>query len=134
MQSRAALLLVIVLFFTACKKDHVGDCKTDRVGSCESLRDDLAANDKTRVEVAVNNAIAQLHSNEHTAKNLADLATALSSRCGVTATVLCFGCIYTYLGQSEMKVSFNSGGATITKVIDITSKGSNKMVFVNMHD
>lgn len=127
MKNGAVLLLSFALTFFSCEKDHAGN-------RCERLADGIVANNVDEVKAAVNNAIDKLHNKEHTAANLSSLATLLSSRCGLRVEVLCVGCIYTDPAQSEIRISANSAGTSITKVIDITYTASNIMVFRSMHD
>ncbi len=127
MQKSAVLILTLVVLFASCKKESDGY-------NCERLKDGIATNNVEKVKIEVNNAISQLQSNDHTAANLSRLVTILSSGCGVTAELLCFSCIETNPPQSEIKVSFNSAGNTLSKVIDITHSASNKMIFRSMHD
>lgn len=127
MQKGVLLLLTYTLLFVSCKKERADS-------NCERLQDGIVANNVDKVKAAVNKAISQLQSRDHTAGNLSSLATVLSSRCDATAEVLCFSCIYTNPAQSEIRVSINLGGTILTKVIDITDSVSNKMVFWNMHE
>jgi hypothetical protein len=127
MQKGGVLLLILPLLFISCKKEHADN-------NCKRLKDGIVANQADNVKAAVNTAISQLQSKDHTAENLSALATLLTTKCGATAEVLCFSCIYTNPSQSEISVTFHSGGTTYTKVIDITNSVSNKMVFWNMHE
>lgn len=127
MQKITVLILTLIVLFASCKKESDGY-------NCERLKDGITTNNVDIVKTQVNNAISQLQSNDHTAGNLSSLVTILSQGCGVTAEFLCFSCIYTYPPQSEIKVSFNSAGNTLSKVIDITHSSSISMVFRSMHD
>ena len=84
----------------------------------------------------VTTAISSLPSKAHTQQNLQALASALSNKCGLTAKVLCYSCIYTLPEQSEIRISIPDGINIVNKTIDISSTSiSNKtMKFVGMHD
>ncbi|HEX2534885.1 MAG TPA: hypothetical protein VHK69_14170 [Chitinophagaceae bacterium] len=98
------------------------------------MKEGLVANNAGKVEKAINEAIARLEDEEHTADNLSRLATLLSSSCGITAEALCFSCNYSDPPQSEMQVTFQSGGTTRTKMIRITHAPSQRMIFRSMYD
>lgn len=55
------------------------------------------------------------------------------NKCGVVATGLCYGCIYTNPTISEIRIAVQAGTLTTTRVLDLTSKNS-KFVCINMHE
>ena len=85
------------------------------------------------VKTAINNYIDNLPSNLHTMEDLTKLTEYISANC-TNATVFCYGCIYTYPGQSEITITVNSSGTSIKKIIDITGHPYEKMRFANFHN
>ena len=100
---------------------------------CESLHDGMQNNDVNEVKIQITRFIDALPSQLYTAQNLDKLVAAISGQCGATAQVLCFDCVKTYPGQTEIKISFPA--SSIQKVIDISYTLSiNKMKVISMHD
>lgn len=121
----SSVLVLSVVLMTACKK-HSSE-------SCEKLKTAIATNNTQDVKGMIGQFINRLPSNDYTAQNLNNLAASLS-QCDISATVLCFDCIDTYPGQSEIRLSFTSSGSVIDKTIDVShSPSDNKMKVVNMH-
>lgn len=116
-------ILIMTLLLSACKKE--GDDGFD----CSRFRQGVVANDKDKVAASLGGLLTS-----YSRENLNQLAGAVSSRCGINATVLCFDCVYTLPAQSELKISFTEGGTTIDKVLDISYSSGNKMRIVGMHD
>lgn len=108
--------------------------KQDLELNCNSLKEGIISNDINRVKLSFSNFIADLEDKTHTSQNLTSLAQNISSSCSIKVDVLCYGCIKTLPAQSELKISFSSSGATITKVVDISEENSREMRFINMHD
>jgi hypothetical protein len=65
-------------------------------------------------------------------ENVQKLAEMISIQCQVNATVVCIECIKTLPTQSEIRLTFSSGGNQYSKVIDIVSM--NPIAFGGMHD
>lgn len=131
MQKKALLLLVISisLVFAACKK-----IKQEK--ACDQLVAAMQAADVTKAGEAIANYINTLPSKEYTEANLNKLMNAITtSKCGITASQLCFDCIKTLPSMSEFRISIQTGSTTLSKTIDISYLISdNRMRFVNMHE
>ena len=123
------LLLASVGAFAGCKKDSPQQ-------RCKDLTNAIAVNDLETVKTIITKYIDQLSSKTHTEENLQKLVQSLSGKCSITAKTLCYNCIYTFPGQSEIRISFISGGTTIEKTIDISSISTTNenMKFVSMHE
>jgi hypothetical protein len=102
--------------------------------NCSTLKEGMTGNDVARVKLSISRFIAALPSKKHTSENLTALTQKLEAGCSVTVEAICFSCIYTLPAQSEITVSFSSGGTTVRKVIDISETDEKEMRFVNMHD
>jgi hypothetical protein len=125
---RNSILLVFTfLLLSGCKKETL-------TKNCAKLKEAVAANNTEQVSKIITEYIGNLPSDDYTAQNITKLTQNISNLCDVTSGVYCFNCIQTLPGQSEIWVSFLSGGATIKKTIDITYTPANKMKFANMHE
>jgi riboflavin transporter FmnP len=119
----------VLLLFMACKKQNA---VTD---NCASLQQGMVAGDIAGVGATITNYINTLPSNIYTEQNLQALAGAIrGGSCNITATIDCFNCIKTLPAQTEIQISFSSGGTTISKTIDITYTANNVIRFNSMHD
>ena len=127
---RIVFAFVCLLFITSCEKEQEAGTK------CKELQDAFFSGDETKVKEAVTKAIYTLPSKTHSQQNLTALAGSLTNQCGITAKVLCFGCIKTLPEQSEIRLSVTDGTRVLNKTIDIsaTSITNQTMKFVAIHD
>ncbi len=109
----------------------LGSCKKNvlSVSDCNSLRQGLIAEDVKMVSSALKDELT-FYSRE----NLNKLAITVSNKCNVTASEVCFNCIYTEPAQSELRVLFNQSGNSVEKIIDISYTSANQMKIVNIHN
>lgn len=121
--SSVILILTVILLISGCKKE------SDDGFDCSRFKQGVIANDKDKVATSLGGLLTS-----YSRANVNQLAEAVSSQCGINATVLCFDCVYTLPAQSELKISFTEGGTTIDKVLDISYSSGNKMRIVGMHD
>jgi hypothetical protein len=125
---RISFLIILCAILTpGCKKDS-----SDQ--QCQKLKDGMAANNTETVKTVITQFINQLPSNSYTQNNLNYLASSLSGQCTISAKVLCFDCILTLPGQSEIRLSFIFSPSLVEKTIDISYSPDNKMKVVNMHE
>lgn len=127
MQKAALLSFIIITLLISCRRNTLND-------NCESLKDGMVANEVAAVQTAINNFIAGLPDKHYSETNIRALANRISLECNVTVEVLCFDCIQTLPSQSEIKISFNSGGGVMAKCIDLSYNADNKMTYRGMHD
>ncbi len=129
MATRFSLILIaLVITAGSCKKDTLQ--KVD----CEKLKQGILADNKDQVRSEINSLINNLSSAANTPENLTALAQAISAQCDITATVLCFGCIYTLPSQSEIRLATSLSGTAVSRTVDISYDSENKMKFVSMHE
>ncbi len=122
------LILLTGLLFVSCQKETIAE------DYCTKLKDGIVINDKEQIKLIINNYISKLPSDIYSEANLIKLIETISRDCNISTSIYCFACIYTLPSQSEISLSFVSGGSTIQKTIDITYNTANKMIFWNMHD
>jgi hypothetical protein len=108
----ALLLLAGLPFLTACSKDG------DRPPDCQQLKDGVISLNKEEVKLEITAFINSLPAKTHTQLNLQRLVDAINSRCGNTASVLCYACIDTLPEQSEIRLSYSSGGGIVHQIIE----------------
>ena len=121
------LILALSFSILTCSKNNPEQ-------DCQSLKNGITDNNHTVVQSVITQFINRLPSKNYTSQNLTELATSIFEHCTVTVDVLCFDCIKTLPTQSEIKISFNTFGTIISKVIDISYSPDNTMKFVNMHE
>ncbi len=122
------VLAIMLLTQLSCTKD-------DATENCPQLKAAMVADDTATVNLLVTDYINNLSSKFYTEKNLNDLAAAIASQCTITARVLCFDCIQTLPGQTEIEVTFSNNGSTVRKIFDISYRlQTNIIVFGSMHD
>jgi hypothetical protein len=120
--------LFTILVGTGCKKD------SQTTGNCINLKEAIINNDIELMRKAVNKlcddvALSPAPGGTLFPSQMQDeLVKALNQ--GVAAKTLCYFCIQTNPGQSEISVS--AGG--ITRVIDIAFTNNQRIEFWNMHD
>jgi hypothetical protein len=118
------LFVAMLLFlFAGCKKDRLSNL------NCNKLKAGLFANDKAIVSSSLTSLLG-VYSKE----NLETLVVGISNDCDISAKSLCFDCIYTLPSQSEIQLTFNQSGNSISKVLDISYTQDNKMKIVGIHN
>jgi hypothetical protein len=123
----AVIALLLVIIFFSCRKESMNN-------RCNSLKEGIVGNDPGQVKTAITGFISGLQNNDYTEANINQLSQLITSSCDVVVDVFCFDCIKTLPGQTEIRISFNAGGASATKIIDLSYTSSNKIIFQNMHD
>jgi len=124
------LFLTSILFIvvaTGCRKE------ASSASSCEILKQALINDDKEQARMAITAMINKLPSKAYTVQGLDMLSNSIYGQCGMNAEIYCFNCIKTLPSQTEIEVSFNSGGSRIQKTIDISYTAVNEMIFSNIH-
>ncbi len=121
------VLLFSCFFLCACKKDSVGN-------DCQNLKKALISNNTAEAKLIIGYYIDRLPNKEYTAQNLNALAKSFSNDCNFKTEVLCFDCIDTLPGQSEIQIKFTNNLLVTTKVIDISYSPDNKMKCAGFHD
>ena len=99
-----------------------------------SISERLARRELEAATAAIERRINGLAAKKYSEQNLNNLATSLFHGYNVSAEVLCFSCIKTLPPQSEIKISFFSGGSAIRRIIDISYTEDNNIKFVGMHE
>ena len=117
--------LLILLAVLGCSKDKF---------TCEDNRNALQQTDTDKVKTFIELHIASLPSPDYNEANINQLAASISNECGFAAAVNCFDCIKTLTSQTEIVVSFNTGGGTLQRTIDLSYSSSNKIVFRSVHN
>lgn len=127
MRKAALITLVLLALFISCRKENMK-------GNCDNLKEGIAANDVSKVKMAINNIINGLRSTDYNEPNVTNLCQHISSGCSVTAEFSCYDCIKTNPSQTEIIISFIDGGTSRVKIVDISYTSQKRMTFHNMHD
>lgn len=122
------LVLAGLPFLSACSKD------SNRLPDCQQLKEGVISLDKEKVKQEITAFINNLPVKTHTQLNLQRLVDAINSRCGNTATLVCYACIKTLPEESEIVLRYPVPGGIAHQVIDISSDKEQKMIFINMHE
>lgn len=126
--SFSIILLTLTISLFSCSKDN-----ELRPPSCERLTNAISHDDAAQIIAAIEDYVNNLPSQAYTKTNLENLVAAIngSGNCSVTASLLCFDCIYTLPAQSEITVSLPLNGQ---KTIDLTPDHLQKIKVLNVHD
>jgi len=66
--------------------------------------------------------------------NLVTLVNRINGSCpALTAEIICYACIETWPAMSELNVTFNSSGTTVTKVLDILTPNEDILSYAGVH-
>jgi len=118
----AIIITGLISSLTACKKELNNS-------DCDNLRNGLLMNDTKLVAKSIGSLLTS-----YSEGNLDELASKITDRCNIPATVDCFNCIKTNPPQTEMIFSLVQAGTTIQKRLDISYTPDNKMKILNVHD
>ena len=118
-------LSFFITVLISCKKEPVNsfNCSNLKVG-IKSGKTDLVKNEINKICVNLSEPIVK--------EKVKKLVEIISSKCNMSASVLCTECIYTAPPQSEIKISFTIAGTEYSKVIDIISR--DPIGFAGMHE
>jgi len=116
-----------LLWLSACTKTIV----TER---CENLKIAMMTSNVTMAKTAINHYVNMLPSKAYTQQNVEKLVNIIESSCPCTAELLCFDCITTLPSQTEIWVSFTSGGSATTRIFDLSYTTSNRIEIRTMHE
>ena len=120
-------IVLVVILSAGCKKNS-------QYLVCDMLKEGMITDNTGEVKSVITLFITRLPGKTHTQINLELLASYIG-QCNISAEVLCFNCIYTYPGQSEIRLSFTSEGSTVEKTLDISnSPDDSNMKMLSMHD
>jgi len=119
----AIMITGLISTLIACKKETLDN------SDCDNLKEGLLMNDTKLVTKSIGSLLTS-----YSEGNLDELASKITDRCNIPATVDCFNCIKTNPPQTEMIFSFVQPGATIQKRLDISYTPDNKMKILNVHD
>lgn len=132
MQRFCVSLLLILISFNACKK-------TDPLQpDCEQLYNALKTSNESVAATEINLLIEKVQSRVSKDKIwsievLTLLVEELNHCENIQAAFICFECIETLPVQSEIEISIQDNGATVTKTLDL-ARTPNNFVSVNIHD
>jgi hypothetical protein len=131
---KKAVFFAILIIITSCKKDTIEH------PDCELLKTGLAELNENIVKNEIEKLTADLHPHPDPEdvigqmQNLRTLADRLGSYCsGLTISVLCYGCIYTFPAMSEILVEFEYEGTTKKVVIDIITSDKDILRYGGVH-
>jgi hypothetical protein len=116
---------IFISIFISCRKEKLNSF------DCSNFQKGIILDSASLVKNEINKICSRL-TEPTTQQKLQKLTETISSKCNITAIVLCSGCIYTLPAQSEIRVTFSEGGIQFSKVIDIISR--NPLAFAGMHD
>jgi maleate cis-trans isomerase len=121
-------IATLTLIFSACRKNAV-------TAECEKFRIAIVESDIVTARNAITIFISKLPSQKYSKENLDKLAAYITSRCAVSANVLCYSCIKTSPEQSEIKLTLTlPDQRQVKKIIDVTYTPERIMKVLNMHD
>lgn len=120
-------MVQFIVVISGCSKDR------DQSGDCNKLQQAIVSGNPDEVETEINKICVSLTGVEDSRQGLETLTNKISSFCNINAEALCYNCIYTMPGQSEIMLSFMNAGVQKNKIIDIIYS-DNKFSFRGMHN
>lgn len=126
MTRKFVFLFVLSTFLISCDKDEAV--------KCENLAEALATNNQEAARGFFNQWIKGLSSKNYNQPNLAELVSDINADCSLTASLHCFDCIMTLPEQSEVSLSFQYNGNTITRYADFSRSADNKIIYLDFHE
>lgn len=127
------LLLPLAILALGCEKDN-----SER---CEGLRTAVQNDDIGAVKEIVNRLTADLNAQAATATDpdghyntYLTLIDRLNDECDLNATGVCYACIDTYPGTSEIKLIIPLGTHSKTRIIDLRPDQEGRFVCTGMHE
>ena len=139
---QVALFMLLCAITFSCTLNKEDDPTPDVSSvSCNNLITGLIAYNDDKVKVEINKLLADLHPSStdddpsgH--KNNTDtLLNRLNTCCdGLRASLVCYNCILTYPGQSEIRVDIDSSGYKVSRTIDICNPEDDILRFMRAHE
>lgn len=118
-----SLIVLFALLVAGCKKENLS------WSDCDRLRRGLLTEDVKMVRDALSDNLRR-----YSQENINKLSEAISGKCNLTVSDICFDCVYTLPAQTEIRVIIHQTGTTVEKVIDISPTSANRMKIVNVHN
>ncbi|NLE63858.1 MAG: hypothetical protein BWY08_01419 [Bacteroidetes bacterium ADurb.Bin174] len=132
---RNFIVVFVVFVFISCDKENTKpnvDWNTLKVGVIQK--------DKSIIEKEISklliNTKAKPNDNDIIGQkeNVDNLISEFNKSKVLHADLLCYACIETYPEQSEVTITTDSSGVSISRIIDILTPKDNILEFVNIHD
>ena len=130
-----SLIFLVIMIFSSCDKDD-----TNPYCDWDSFKTGVIHTDKSMIE----NVIPKLLINTNPKPtendligqkaNIDNLINAINKSNVLSAELFCYACIYTYPALSEITITTDSSGVSISRIIDIMTPNDNILKFVNVHD
>jgi hypothetical protein len=133
------LIITIILFsfFPTCKKVFETDFNQP---NCDNLTDGLINLDSKMLCSEISKLMSDLHPSTSSddkfghRENLNLLIERINNSCeNVSAELLCYACIETLPPQSEIKLSTDSSGVEIGRILDILTPEDNVLSCIRLH-
>lgn len=129
------LILVVLVLLVSCDNSS----KPDSL-NCQSLAQGIAIQDSELVKSEINKLTTDLEPKitnndkfEHE-ENLSTLVNRINSQCQIISAELgCYACIFTNPPQSEILVTTDSAGISVTRIIDILTPADQNLSFIGIH-
>ncbi|MGZ8544190.1 MAG: hypothetical protein ACXWV0_02790, partial [Flavisolibacter sp.] len=99
-----------------------------------TLAEALATQNQEATKGYFNNWINNLSNKNYTQANLQKLVIDINADCNLSAALHCFDCIKTLPEQSEISLTFQYNGNTMTRYADISRSADNKIIYLDFHE
>ena len=139
-QNKRFLLIITIMLccsFSTCKKIFDTDFNQP---NCENLQNGIIQSDSKTVCTEITKLLSDLHPDTSSGdkfghrKNLNVLVERINTSCdNVSAELLCYACIKTLPPQSEVKLSTDSSGVEIGRILDISTPEDDVLSCIRLH-
>jgi hypothetical protein len=126
------LILLIAVLGLGCEKENETSCEDLKI----AVKTDDIETVKDIVTLLAFDLEAKVTAEDPTGNynNFKTLIERLNGECDVTATEICYGCIYTLPETSEIELVIPLGTHSVTRVLDIAPNQAGKLICTNMHE
>jgi len=129
------LVIFLFSFFVSCENNSEPEdlnCEKFSTGIV-NLDQEIVSEELSKILSDLNPKITSTDKLGHE-NNLSTLIDRINSQCGnIKSELICYACIETYPLQSEIKVTTDSLGISVYRIIDILTSSEKKLSFVRIH-
>jgi hypothetical protein len=136
----SASILIFICCILSCKKTIVSSNNDLKKIDCDKLKIGIMSTDSKIVKLEINKLVTDLKpiktSNDNIGQkeNVDIVINRLNTLCNeLNAELMCYACIETLPVQSEILLSMDSIGTTISRVIDIWTPENSILNFIRIH-
>jgi len=134
---RKLIILLIVIVFNSCDKE--GTEPNSNV-NWNAFQTGVIQKDNSIIEKEISQLLINTYAKPNDkdligqGKNIDYLICEINKSKVLHAHLFCYACIKTYPAQSEITITTDSSGVSISRIIDILTPDNSILRYVNIHD